>query len=131
MPGFPTKLSNAEIELICEMRERGCTLAMIQRLLASRGTKISTGAIGWQCLRLGADLPVQRRQPTGRKRPIVMRSGHPVRPFTPDEDRRIIDLEAQGASVAAIARELGRRHHSVTGRIRALALHDSRREEAA
>lgn len=122
------KLSEQQIVVMAELREKGWSLRRIANYFAARGTTISESALGWQCLRVGADLPPKRRGRNFTPKPIV-RNGHPVIPFTPEEDEKLLALEATGATHSQIARQLGRRQNSVRGRLMTLARADARREQ--
>lgn len=118
------KYSDEQLNEAAELREAGMSLGAIAKRLG-----MSSGAVNWHCLRLGADTPQRsKRQPQG---PMVMqRSGHTVRRFTPDEDRKIREMAQQGAGASAIARSLGRKHNSIIGRLMTLARQEARNEEA-
>ena len=114
------------------MRERGKSFGQIQRRLLTRGIKLSTSAISWHCLRLGADLPPEKRQRMPTRTTPVRRGGYLVRPFTPAEDERLLDLSAEGKRICEIARAFGgtRQHNSIIGRLMTLARREARAEDA-
>lgn len=124
-------LSDAQIDEMAELRERGWSIARIARHFTARGTVVSAGSISWQCLRVGADLPAERRKSGYSRSVTIVRGGSPVRSFTEDEDRRLLELEARGASRSEMASALGRRNNSIRGRLYTLARRDARAEEAA
>lgn len=132
-PSKPThahgrKLSDQQIVKMAELREQGWSLRRIANYFAARGTIISQSALGWQCLRVGADLPPERQGRNFTPKQIV-RNGCLVVPFTPEEDNRLLKLEAAGATHSQIGRELGRRQNSIRGRLMTLARADARREQ--
>lgn len=129
--GGPRILSDAQVQSMAEVRERGWTHRMIARHFTTRGTPISEGSIAWQCLRVGADLPpARRKKPNADPRPM-QRGGHTVRPFTEAEDAQLLELERSGTSIANIGRKMDRRHNSVRARLMILARRDARAEETA
>lgn len=118
------RLKQDELDRIVDMRERGCSHAMIARVIGC-----SESAVWWQCLRLCAEPPKPPRPLDGRqRRTVVMRKGLPVRAFTPEDDARLLALEAEGLSDTAIGRAMGRRPNSVRGRMMTLARRDARAE---
>ncbi|WP_368999728.1 hypothetical protein [Pseudophaeobacter sp. C1-32P7] len=94
---------------------------------------MSHGAVYWHCLRLGADSPKSQEHapPVERGPMIVCRSGHQVRRFTADEDRKLIEMEAAGLTASEMARRLNRKPNSVTGRLMTLARTEARKEATA
>jgi transposase-like protein len=113
---------------IVEMRERGMSCGAIARIVG-----ISAGAVSWHCLKEGADPPglaAKVIDTTIRGPEIVMRSGFPVRRFTPEDDRTLLALEASGLNYSEIARRLGRQPNSIRGRLYTLARHEARRDAA-
>lgn len=128
-------LSDAQIDTMAELREKGWSARRIADWFTARGTKISAGSIYWQCLRIGADVPQHRRQTMKRRlanNPAgYVRGKHMVRPFTKDEDQKLLELERSGASVGDMAVALARKENSVRGRLYTLAAHERRAEEAA
>jgi DNA-directed RNA polymerase specialized sigma24 family protein len=109
-------------EAIADLRgERGWTIDKIAEHLG-----VSHGAVSYRCLidgieRAGHSFPKPSTGPL-----VVTRGAFQVRRFTPDEDDRLIGLEAEGLSHAAIGRRLGRRANSVKGRLATLARRDER-----
>ncbi len=124
-------LDDEQVAEVCRMREAGWSLTKISRAMGQRGISVSPGSIAWTCLRAGADLPIQRRQTHSfvEGTMVVKRGDHLVRRYTAEEDRQILEMEADGASVASIARRLDRKHNSVIGRLAALARRQARSEE--
>lgn len=119
------KLTLEQIARICEMREGGRSYGFIARIVGC-----SRGAVAWQCLRNGADKPGAKPLPD--QDPAEYRRGsHQVRHYTPDEDALIIALALQNFPRTVIAKRLGRKPHSVLGRIMTLARREARREAAA
>lgn len=114
---------------MAELLEIGWSFEKISRHFARQGRKISASAISWQCLRAGADSPpAQWSRSSSTSRKPSVRGGFVVRPFTPDEDRRLLELDQQGLGPSAIGRELGRRGNSIIGRLMTLARHEARSE---
>jgi len=126
-------LSDEQIDLVCEMRERGLSYQQIVNRFATMGVAVSVGSVGWACLSHGADLPPHRRRP--HKGPVAgetyQRNGHSIRTFTPEDDAKLLALEAAGFGYSAIGRELGRKPNSIRGRFLTLARHQARAEEVA
>lgn len=111
-------------QFIFETREAGWSCSRIGRRLG-----IHAETVAWHCLAMGvlkAGRPRAVRSPT-RATMRNGRNGRIVRPFLPEDDRRLLSLEAQGLSVSEICRRLGRRTSSVRNRLMTLAI----REEAA
>lgn len=120
-PKYPPEL----LEQAAALREQGMSFGEISQKL-----NMSRGAVYWHCLRLGADLPNGHEFLGAYHGPTVMkRSNHVVRRFTPEEDRKLIEMELAGATIAEISRALGRRHNSVLGRFMTLARRDARLEQ--
>lgn len=124
-------LNEEQLVEMAELREQGWTTGRIQRHFKRQGVSVSRGVIDWQCLRLGADLPPELRRPSNQRDAPYLRKGWIVRPFTPDDDRRLLDLEEQGKPLNWIAGQLGRRNISIRGRLMILARRDARAEEQA
>lgn len=117
------KLSADEIDAIAELRERrglSCK-AIARRIGRPHGTVIGT------CLRFGIDAPNPRPllPATHIKRPVFVRSGRPVRAFTPEEDAMLIAAAREGKDAREIGLALGRSPSSIRCRLMTLA----RREE--
>lgn len=121
MPGSRSRLTDEQRDQIAALRERGWSYERIGRKFG-----MSAKAISWHCLMLGAEPP--KRWPLGDRGPMTMaRGNHTVRRFTPEEDRKLIELERAGKTYSQIGQAIGRRHNSVRGRLATLA----RREERA
>jgi len=110
-----------DLDRMAELRERGLSYARIAELFTAEGVKVSRDAIEWQCFRLGV-VP-----PPGTP---YERAGQIVRPFTAEEDARLLALEAQGLNASRIARLLGRRPQSIRARLLTLARRDAMEEAA-
>ena len=115
-----------DVDALVELREvRGWSYPRIaDRLGAHRSS------IYWWCLKLGLEAPEKIRAARSKRLVIgpavcTRSDGRVIRRFTPEEDARILALEAEGLSCVEIARELGRERTSVVGRVLTLA----RREE--
>lgn len=132
MPGKRI-LTDEQIDDMAMRRERGDSLEQIARHFRAQGVEISREAIGWQCLRVGADLPPGRRGRASRPRKPYYRGTVKVRPFTPRDDARILELEGRGYNPAEIGRALNppRPPNSIRGRLYALAREEARAEEGA
>lgn len=95
----PRKYTNDQITYAAELREGGMSHAAIARKVG-----MSTAAVSWHCLRLGADSPRTRGKVPEQRGPMVCtRSGHKVRKFTAEEDATIMKLDLDGATTAEIA----------------------------
>lgn len=116
-------LTKVQHEAIADLRgERGWTIRKIAERLG-----VSHGAVAYRCLIDGIEKPgALPKTPEWAGPMIVMRRGFPVRRFTDDEDLRLLELEAEGLSHAAIGRALGRRANSIKGRLATLARRDER-----
>ncbi|GJD92877.1 hypothetical protein [Methylobacterium iners] len=125
---MPTrKLTDAELDRLVEMRERGKTHAVIARALGC-----SVSAVSYQCLRLGVETPKPPSVSIEIRGPLVTtRNGYMVRRFTPEDDAQILAMEAEQRSVSEIARHLGRQPHSVRQRLMTLARREARLEACA
>lgn len=121
-----SRFTESDFDRMAALREGGKTCQQIASMFGC-----ARGTISWHCLRLGADGPRHRGSSEPREGPLVVRRGdHVVRRFTSDEDERLIELEATGENLSAIARALGRQRNSVLGRLMTLARRDDRRERA-
>lgn len=119
------KLTDEQIDRMARWREAGRSYAWIAQRLG-----MSAAAIRWHCLRVGADHPNGHTFPVSKMPMVTTRGGHTVRRFTPDEDELILRRKNEGATNTQIARELGRKAHSVLGRLMTLGMHEDRRERA-
>lgn len=129
MPGKRI-LSDAQLVEMAELREQGWKYHRISRHFAKAGTAISVNALHWQCLRMGADVPPEQRR-SGQQRDLpYRRGGHIVRPFLPDDDALLRQLDMEGVNACEIGRRLGRKQNSIRGRLMTLARRDARAEEA-
>ncbi|WP_129792601.1 hypothetical protein [Sphingosinicella sp. CPCC 101087] len=124
-------LTEAQLDEMAELREQGWTTARIQRHFERKGVLVSRGAIDWQCLRLGADVPPECRRPSSQRDRPYRRNGRTVRPFSPVEDAQLLSLERQGEPLSRIARTMGRGNNSIRGRLMILARRDERAEAAS
>lgn len=126
------KLSPAQIDELVQLRERGWSYPRIKAHFSAQGIQISVGAIGWQCLKEGADAPPGFwNEPAPRRSIPALRSGHLVRPFSEAEDEQLLAFEAQGLNYTEIGRRLGRKPNVIRGRLLTLARHQSRAEALA
>lgn len=121
------RLSEDELERVAALRERGLSYGQIARKIGC-----SEGSVGWALLKLGIDIHQDKPlKPVPVSAAPIKRGKHLVRPFTQDEDARLLALEATGMKTHAIARSLGRRNNSVIGRMRTLARRQAREEAQA
>ncbi|EPR09896.1 hypothetical protein M527_07165 [Sphingobium indicum IP26] len=123
-------LSDEQLAEMADLRERGWGIGRIAAHFTSGGTPISADAINWQCMRLGADAPPHLRGKHTQPSAPYRRDGNTCRPWSADEDKRLLDLEGKGTKINQIARQIGRANSSVRGRLLTLARRDARREEA-
>lgn len=134
---MPTSsVSEQDWQTAAAMRERGLTYGQIKRRLGASGIAASASVISWHCLRLGADLPPDRRKPSNQRTQPTVRNGHLVRPYTPAEDAILRKVSADGGRIRDIRAALkaagfDRKHNSILGRLMILARRDAREEEAA
>jgi hypothetical protein len=122
-------LTDGQIAEMSALRERGWSCARIAEHFAAKGTRVSQGAVAWQCLRAGADAPLRLR---GRSHPAAqpyMRNGRQVRPYTASDDVKLLEMEAAGSTLAAMSKALGRKNNSILGRLMTLARQQARAEE--
>lgn len=123
-------LSDAQLDEMCALREKGWGTDRIAAHFTAKGSPISKGSIHWQCLRLGADAPKRFHYRRADRPDAYQRNGRAVRTFTAEEDAKLLALEAEGASYSAMARQLDRKPNSIKGRLYTLARHAARAEEA-
>ncbi|MBO9380295.1 hypothetical protein GG804_26370 [Sphingomonas histidinilytica] len=121
-------LSDAQIEKMAELRERGWSFHRIAAWFTENGTPISAGAINWQCLRVGADAPPRFWGPSPKMPRSYQRNGRAVRAFTSEEDARLLELERSGVNYAEISRRMNRPPNSIRGRLYTLARIEAREE---
>ena len=108
------RLTESDIDLIVDMKERGLTDASIANHLST-----SRAAIAYHRMRLGIlsarlpEVPVE----------AVIRNGSSrcIRLFTKGEDDRLLDMRLRGVRQADIARELKRSPSVVSTRLNILA----------
>ena len=116
-------ITDEKLEKIIRMRERGASMAAIGRAVG-----MSLGAVNWHCLKEGIEPPNPKDLREHKIGPLVVKRGnHLVRRFTAEEDRQLLELEAKGLKKSEIAKAMGRKSNTITGRLRTLA----RREERA
>lgn len=121
------KFSDEIIEKVAALREQGLTFRQIEA-----ETGVPSSVAYSHCLRLGADSPETATDTSTPGGPMVYKRGkHHVRRFTPAEDERLLQLELSGMRICDIARKIGRKPHSVTGRLRLLTRKEVRAERAA
>lgn len=116
-------LSPAQHQQIAERIERGESTGHIARAFGCSRSNVSH--IG---LKLGVSAPGGNRLPPAP--PRFQRNGVTVARFTPDEDARLLRLEAEGLDYAAIGRAMKRHRSSVRLRVMTLARHEARSEAA-
>lgn len=122
------KLTQSTLDRIAELREANATYDVIGSEVG-----LSPGYVSWLCLKHG----FEPSNPTGWtawetvRGPVVMKRGdHVMRRFTPEEDQRLLALEAEGLTYNAIARQLGRSRNSIQNRLMTLARRQARKEVA-
>lgn len=116
-----SNLTQAEKDCAIHLTERGFKAHEVARSL-----RCSIGSVNWTLLRAGVMRPgFKPRAPDGR---VQLRNGHTVRRFTADEDRQLLELEAQGLTWSEMGRRLGRRPNSIGGRLATLARHEEARD---
>jgi hypothetical protein len=118
-------LSDVQLDRMADMRERGMSYGAIADWFTRNGTPVNHKTICWQCLRLGVLSPSGPHSNTGIKVP-----NSNGRPFTREEDRALLEMEAEGFTKAEMARKLGRPHNSVAGRLLTLARYAAMAEAA-
>lgn len=122
------RLTEADIERAIVMRERqGMSLDSIGAIIGCSGK-----ALSWHFLQRAVNKPkpAPLRLDYHLECPVLKRGNHLVRAFTPEEDARLLALEAQGLTHTEIGRALGRKPNSVKGRLMTLARRDERAEAA-
>lgn len=124
-------LSDAQIDEMCGLREKGWGVERIAEYFTANGTAISAAAINWQCMVHGADAPKRLRGKHAQAAAPYQRGAHVVRPYSPEDDALLRVLDMQGFKVSVIARRMGRKQNSICGRLLTLARKDARAEEAA
>lgn len=123
-------LTDAQIDEMARLRERGWGCKRIaEHFLARDGVRVSAGAINWQCMKAGADVPVRLRGTFHTNLQAYRRGSHMVRPYSAEEDALLLQLDNQALPLSQIARRLGRKTNSVKGRMLTLARHAARAEE--
>lgn len=130
MPGRRL-LSDDQLADMVAMREAGRTAQQIANHFTAQGTAIKASTIDWHCLRLGVTSPRGARQLAPPDRRPVWRGGHIVRPYTAEDDRLLLELEAAGVGRTEMCRRLGRKSNSITARLCTLARRDLIAEEMA
>ena len=110
--------------------QRGWGVNRISKHFGASGTKISAGAINWQCLVHGADTTRRLRGKHTQASSTFQRGNHVVRPYSREDDALLLALEKQGLTYCAIARRMGRKPNSIRGRLLTLARRDARTEDA-
>lgn len=122
------KVTDEMKDTIVNYREAGRSYAFIASKL-----DISVGTVEYWCLELGAESPKSASSElpqTSRGPAQFTRGGHVVRRFSPKEDAKLAEWREQNTSIAECARRLGRRPHSVRGRLMAIARQEERRLNA-
>ena len=113
---------------IIEMRERNMSYEAIGRRL-----NLPKTTVGYQCLKhyVEPSIPGKSQQMTTDHVKTYTRNGRNVRRFSPAEDKKLLNLEANGHSPTAIGKALARRHSSISNRLMILARRDARQEAEA
>lgn len=123
-------LTDEQIDRVAAMRERGLSYAQISRIMASQGVEVGVSTIQWQCFRVGAYPPPSAFSGTAGKARTYERNGKAVLPFTPEEDARLVHLEAKGLGMTEVARRMGRPRSSCIARLMRLARYEALQEAA-
>jgi hypothetical protein len=123
-------LTPDQIDRMADMRERGMTYSQIARILTAQGAPVSMKTIQWWCLRVGAIAPPSAYRGTAGMVRTYQRDGQDVLPFTPEEDARLLHLEATGKGHTEIARQMSRPRSSVIARLMRLARQEAMQEAA-
>ena len=118
-------LTEAQLDEMTDLREGGATLAAIAHHFTAAGTAITATTIAWQCLRLGVVPPSYTPASLGRG------CGGQGRPYLPEDDDRLLDLERQGLSKREMAKAMGRNRSSIIARLYTLARRDALAEQLA
>lgn len=117
------RLTSADYEEMAELRERSWSY---ERIASKFG--VSPGCVAWNCLRLGAEprrlQGKPRHFPVFGSNSVVKRGNHLLRHFTPEEDAKLAEFQKRGLTVSQMARELGRKPNSVTGRLLTIGRHE-------
>jgi len=114
-------LSPEQLDEMRALRARNRTYKQIAAHFTDAGTPISYKAIERQCLKLGAEPPARfvPKQPVSFR--PYFRNGVLVRPYSPEEDERLIEADCAGpGAVSRVAREIGRPTPSAYVRIHTL-----------
>lgn len=124
-------LSDDQVDLACNLREKGMSCQQISNYFAARGVTVSAGSISWQCLKHGADLPLDRRKPQCGAQPglVYRRGAQFIRTFTASEDAMLIELEGLRLRVCEISKRMGRKPNTIRGRLATLARKQAREED--
>lgn len=115
------QLTDEQIAKARALRAEGQTYAEIQ---AAIGTDVASGSIRSHC----ADVPVKGQITTrAASKPRQGKDGRTITPFTTSEDYAIVgwvdDEDPEKETMAALAKRIGRRRHSVAARIKTLRKH--------
>lgn len=114
---MPRVLTPEQVEQIVEWREEGRSYKWIAARVG-----VTCGAINYQCLKHGALSPRARASSKADgPASYVTRTGKLCRRFTPEEDRRLLELSMAGTSYPRMAREMGRAITSIRMRLLSLA----------
>ncbi len=124
-------LNSDQLAEMCELRERGKGIHAIAEHFNKQGIPVTASTIDYQCMRLGADAPPRLRGKTPSRLPSYVRKSGPVRPYSVDDDRLLLELSKAGTRHVDICKALGRSTSSVRGRLLTLARREARREDEA
>lgn len=116
------RFTEADDDRIAAMHESGLSGKQI-----AEHFQCSEFTIASRCLRMGIGGKTQR----AARKPVMNRGSHIVRTFTPQEDSRLLELEAEGLGYSEIGRALNRTHSSIYNRLRTLARQDALAEDNA
>lgn len=119
-------LTDAQVEEMAALREAGYSCERLARRFG-----VSPKTVRWQCLRVGADHPEGHKRTAPRRLEPNVRNGRLVRPFSGDEDARLVEMKLEGLNNSEIGRRLGRKPNSILGRLMTIAMNADRDERRA
>jgi hypothetical protein len=118
------KYTSEQVNKAAELREQGLSCGAIAEQVG-----MTERSVYWHCIKLGADSPLAAANAPRPRKPItVQRGNHIVRQFTPQDDKQLLALEAEGLTPAMIAQRMGRKRNSIVGRMMTIAFKQERAE---
>jgi hypothetical protein len=116
--------SHLHVDAIAELVERGVAPWRI-----AHRTGLTMSQVRYRLRVENLDPYIRNPLPPVPESPIIHKRGDGiVRRFTAADDAQLLALDAQGLSVAEIARRMGRRDNSIHGRLECLARRAAREE---